>query len=296
MFTTKDSGKRMSFDSGMVRDTQEGKTLYHLIFSGPMLERWAGLLTRGAAKYNEDNWMKAEGQAEYRRFKASAARHFVQWMRGDTDEDHAAAVFFNLNGAEYVKGKLEAAGHTAVPILSDAQAEQAYAAKAVTLYGDMLEGKSLEEVEGTDYQDELQPAPQAVNEESLDGFWNVPSQSAGCWEVSGGTVLFIQNDGRRVSADHELWWIKQHAAEGGLVRNTWPIPADPAIGPFDGFWNLSEMPDEPACYELRGDRYRFISSRGRRDEWLPDHFLRKGIEEGGYVRNTWPIPPDPERA
>jgi hypothetical protein len=99
-----------------------------------------------------------------------------------------------------------------------------------------------------------------------------------------------------VSADHELWWIKQHAAEGGLVRNTWPIPADPAIGPFDGFWNLSEMPDEPACYELRGDRYRFISSRGRRDEWLPDHFLRKGIEEGGYVRNTWPIPPDPERA
>jgi hypothetical protein len=121
MFTTKDSGKRMSFDSGMVRDTQEGKTLYHLIFSGPMLERWAGLLTRGAAKYNEDNWMKAEGQAEYRRFKASAARHFVQWMRGDTDEDHAAAVFFNLNGAEYVKGKLEAAGHTAVPILSDAR-------------------------------------------------------------------------------------------------------------------------------------------------------------------------------
>lgn len=107
-FETKDSGARMQFDSGMVRDTSANKTLYHLVFDGPMFERWAGLLTRGAVKYQPRNWMKADGEAELQRFKESATRHFVQWFKGDMDEDHAAAVMFNLNGFEYVKGKLDA--------------------------------------------------------------------------------------------------------------------------------------------------------------------------------------------
>jgi hypothetical protein len=87
----------------MVRDIQGGKTFYHLLYDGPMFDRWAEHLTKGAAKYDEQNWMKANGEEELRRFRASAARHFRQWMRGDTDEDHAAATFFNINGAEYVK-------------------------------------------------------------------------------------------------------------------------------------------------------------------------------------------------
>lgn len=105
-FETKDSGKREEFSGGMKRDTQEGKTLWHLTFDGPLFQRWAELLTRGAEKYDEGNWMKAEGDAELQRFRASAFRHFMQWFRGDGDEDHAAAVVFNLNGAEYVKGNL----------------------------------------------------------------------------------------------------------------------------------------------------------------------------------------------
>ena len=111
-FTTKDSGERASFDSGMVRDTETGKTLWHKVFDGPLLRRWAELLTRGAEKYPDDedtgqaNWMKAEGEAEYLRFRRSAFRHFMQWYNGDLDEDHAA-VMFNLNGAEYVKEKVE---------------------------------------------------------------------------------------------------------------------------------------------------------------------------------------------
>ncbi len=105
-FETKDSGERMQFSSGMQRDTTTGKTDYSLVYDGPMLQRWAELDTRGAVKYEARNWMKAAGQAELDRFKASAARHFAQWMRGDTDEDHGAAVFFNINGAEYVKEKL----------------------------------------------------------------------------------------------------------------------------------------------------------------------------------------------
>lgn len=102
-FETKDSGKREEFAGGMVRDTQGDKTLFHLVYDGPMFKRWAELLTRGAKKYAEKNWMKASGDAEFNRFKASAARHFFQWYTGDQDEDHAAAVIFNVNGAEYVK-------------------------------------------------------------------------------------------------------------------------------------------------------------------------------------------------
>jgi hypothetical protein len=102
-FITKDSGHRMTFDSGMVRDTNAGKMLWHLVTAGPLLRRWAGLLTRGAQKYSPNNWMKASGQAELDRFRESAFRHFMQWYNGETDEDHAAAVFFNINGAEYEK-------------------------------------------------------------------------------------------------------------------------------------------------------------------------------------------------
>lgn len=116
-FTTKDSGKREQFTSGMVRDTQDGKTNFALVFSGPMLERWAALLTRGAVKYERDNWMKASGTPELQRFQESAARHFAQWMRGDTDEDHAAAVVFNLNGAEYVKDRLSGEDDTQAEII-----------------------------------------------------------------------------------------------------------------------------------------------------------------------------------
>lgn len=108
-FVTKDSGERVAFESGMVRDVEAGKTLYHLVYSGPMFERWAQLLTRGAEKYDEDNWMLANGEKELKRFRKSAWRHFIQWQRGDVDEDHAAAVFFNINGYEYVKARLEKA-------------------------------------------------------------------------------------------------------------------------------------------------------------------------------------------
>jgi hypothetical protein len=104
-FIVKDSGKRLEFDSGMVRDTTDDKIDYALVLDGPMFKRWAVHLTRGAKKYAKRNWMKARGQEELDRFKESALRHFIQWYEGDTDEDHAAAVFFNINGAEYINSR-----------------------------------------------------------------------------------------------------------------------------------------------------------------------------------------------
>ena len=109
----KDSGRRQEFASGMVRDTQDGKVDYTRIMDGPMYDRWAEHLSKGAVKYPDTrpgvaNWTLAAGEEEMARFKKSAARHFRQWLRGDIDEDHAAATYFNINGYEYVKGKLNA--------------------------------------------------------------------------------------------------------------------------------------------------------------------------------------------
>lgn len=105
-FITKDSGKRQEFSSGMKRDTQENKARYDLI--EPLaLERWAMLMARGAEKYGERNWELANSQEEANRFKASAWRHFVQWARGEEDEDHMAAVMFNLAAYELTKAKCE---------------------------------------------------------------------------------------------------------------------------------------------------------------------------------------------
>lgn len=106
-FIIKDSGERTKFESGMVRDVTTDKTNVALVFDGPMFWRWAVHLSKGAVKYAKRNWMKANGEAELERFKESASRHFMQWYRGDVDEDHAAAVLFNINGAEYVKDRLK---------------------------------------------------------------------------------------------------------------------------------------------------------------------------------------------
>lgn len=105
-FITKDSGKREEFTTGMVRDTQIDKPRYDLL-DIPFLKRWAELMARGAKKYGENNWKKAATQEELSRFRASAVRHMFQYLEGDSSEDHAAAVAFNLAGAEMVKAKLD---------------------------------------------------------------------------------------------------------------------------------------------------------------------------------------------
>lgn len=106
-FVVKDSGERVEYASGMRRDVQEGKTLFSLPFEGPMFNRWAEHLTKGAEKYGKNNWQLANSLEEQERFKESAIRHFIQWLRGDRDEDHASAVFFNINAWEYVRERLD---------------------------------------------------------------------------------------------------------------------------------------------------------------------------------------------
>ncbi len=110
-FITKDSGKREEYESGMVRDTQDGKPRFDLLipldvpYRDQFLTRVAELLGRGAEKYSDRNWEKASGSAELDRFKSSAHRHLMQWVAGESDEDHAAAVVFNLLAYETIKWK-----------------------------------------------------------------------------------------------------------------------------------------------------------------------------------------------
>ncbi len=112
-FETKDSGVRQEYDSGMRRDLQEGKPRFDLLipadipYDESLLYRWAMLMERGMSKYGYRNWEKANSEEEYIRFKSSAMRHFMQWFSGEVDEDHAAAVMFNINAAEYLKWKID---------------------------------------------------------------------------------------------------------------------------------------------------------------------------------------------
>jgi hypothetical protein len=112
-YETKDSGEREEYDSGMKRDTQDGKPRFDLIipesvpYADQLLTRIAGLYSRGAEKYEDRNWEQGSGKAELARARSSAFRHFMQWFTGETDEDHAAAVFFNIQAAEYFQRRLD---------------------------------------------------------------------------------------------------------------------------------------------------------------------------------------------
>jgi hypothetical protein len=110
-FVVKDSGKRKEFSSGMKRDLSEGKTDYSLCFDGPMFRRWAEHLTKGAVKYGKHNWECSTSFEELDRFRESAIRHFAQWVYGEVDEDHVAAVFYNLNAFEYLVAKMQTQNH-----------------------------------------------------------------------------------------------------------------------------------------------------------------------------------------
>lgn len=113
--TLKDSGDRQVYESGMIREPESGKPRFDLCmplnipFDKQMLTRFAMQMSHGADKYDPRNWESANSQAEYDRYMSSAFRHFMQWFNGEDDEDHAAAVYFNIMAAETVKYRMSVA-------------------------------------------------------------------------------------------------------------------------------------------------------------------------------------------
>lgn len=87
-----DSGERREFDTGAVRDIQEGKGRFDLIpYEGLM--RLAQHYENGLKKYGERNWEKGipiSGCIN------SAFRHVLKYIAGWNDEDHLAAIAWNV--------------------------------------------------------------------------------------------------------------------------------------------------------------------------------------------------------
>lgn len=104
-FITKDSGQRKEYASGMRRDLDDGKPRYDLIPLKP-LKRLAELYCRGAVKYGDDNWRRANSEEELQRFKGSFLRHAFQWLAGENDEDHAIAAVWNIFAYLTIEEKL----------------------------------------------------------------------------------------------------------------------------------------------------------------------------------------------
>jgi hypothetical protein len=87
-----DSGERMTYDHGADREPSAGKGAYELV-SPFALERIAMWCEAGAKKYADRNWEKG---IPFGRLIQSALRHMIRWMKGQRDEDHLAAVCWNV--------------------------------------------------------------------------------------------------------------------------------------------------------------------------------------------------------
>jgi len=96
-----DSGKRIKYKTGALRDTEEGKVRYDLL-PPECLRRVARHYTNGAKKYSAHNWKKG---IPSERFLSSALRHLMQYWLGERNEDHLSAVVFNVFGIIYNEEK-----------------------------------------------------------------------------------------------------------------------------------------------------------------------------------------------
>src|SRR5690606_37250001 len=52
------------------------------------------------------NWEDGDSEVELDRAKSSLLRHTEQLIAGETDEDHAAAVWFNTQAIEYFRWRI----------------------------------------------------------------------------------------------------------------------------------------------------------------------------------------------
>jgi hypothetical protein len=90
--TLPDSGGRTEYPSGTVRDRRVGKGRFDLI-EPEILFRLALRYEAGAVKYGDRNWERGAPTSSY---VDSAMRHLTKYLAGWQDEDHLAAVIWNV--------------------------------------------------------------------------------------------------------------------------------------------------------------------------------------------------------
>jgi hypothetical protein len=101
--------------SGAVRDTTEGKVNFLAALDGEMVDRYAAHMTKAQDTKGKRNWLKAgddpeTAQADLDRGFESLGRHFRQFTQAQFDEDHAAAIIFNLDWIAVVVRKMKERG------------------------------------------------------------------------------------------------------------------------------------------------------------------------------------------
>lgn len=92
-----DSGTRREFGTGAVRDGATDKGRCDLLPAECLL-RVAKHYERGAKKYADNNWKQG---IPSKVFLDSAIRHLLKYAAGRDEEDHLAAVAFNIFGLMY---------------------------------------------------------------------------------------------------------------------------------------------------------------------------------------------------
>lgn len=96
----RDSGEREQYtDDSAMREPETGKGRYDLI-SPIALHRLAQHYENGAKKYEDRNWEKG---IPLSRCLSSAMRHLNELIAGMDDEDHAAAVCWNIFAYMHIK-------------------------------------------------------------------------------------------------------------------------------------------------------------------------------------------------
>lgn len=99
-----DSGERREFTTGARRDMGKGKGRFDLVpfYS---LFRLAIHYENGSVKYGDNNWQKG---MPLRQYLDSAGRHLYKYLGGMRDEDHMAAVAWNIFGYMWTENEIRA--------------------------------------------------------------------------------------------------------------------------------------------------------------------------------------------
>lgn len=90
------------FNSGAIRDTQEGKNDFVETITYTGLDKFATYMTGKKKKYGEGNFKKG---IDIESYEKSLIRHWVKYMKNkyeggqdEPDEDHISAIIFNAFG------------------------------------------------------------------------------------------------------------------------------------------------------------------------------------------------------
>lgn len=102
IYNLKDSGERSEYESGAVRDNSLGKGRFDLIPFQAMM-RLAKHYEAGSLKYSPRNWEKGMNISRY---CDAALRHMFKYIAGFNDEDHLAAVAWNVFAIMHHEAKL----------------------------------------------------------------------------------------------------------------------------------------------------------------------------------------------